>query len=82
MRQVALRRRFWAERVPQGSDGLYPSERTGLFGSAFQPRVHELRSIRASSAFGQHVKEPIVESLLQPLSLSTACFQSSFYRIS
>merc|ERR1719311_1841163 len=25
--------RFWAERVPQGSDGLYPSERTGLFGS-------------------------------------------------
>jgi hypothetical protein len=25
--------RFWAERVNQSSDGLYPSERTGLFGS-------------------------------------------------
>merc|ERR1719453_1003898 len=25
--------RFWAERVGQSSEGLYPSERTGLFGS-------------------------------------------------
>merc|ERR1719440_311177 len=54
--------RFWAERVGQGSDGLYPSERTGLFGSEMMSQSLIYPSERSGDAGGSMYRSVDYES--------------------
>jgi hypothetical protein len=54
--------RFWAERVGQSSEGLYPSERTGLFGSEMLSQSLIYPSERSQEAGGSMYRSVDYES--------------------
>jgi hypothetical protein len=54
--------RFWAERVNQSSDGIYPSERTGLFGSEMLSQSLIYPSERSQEAGGSMYRSIDYES--------------------